>query len=133
MAEANPRTFDLFDPSEDVTQAEAIVKLPRDRQSLFSLSKVEEQISKTANADEVVKLEEKVAELKAKIAKSELRVTLRGIDKIMLGVFDNAIHTGCVFGNLNQVRLEVREMVWVFHNLSRGGGQKGFHFHAPNV
>ena len=81
MAEANPRVFDLFDPTEAVVAAEAVVKLPRDRNSLFQMSKLEEKIDRTANSDEVVELEKKVAELKAKVDESALRVTLRGIDK----------------------------------------------------
>jgi len=91
MAEANPRTFDLFDPAEVITQAQAIVKLPRDRNSLFQMAKLEEQINKTANPDEVATLEARKAELKAKVDKSCLRVTLCGVDKILLDSISDAL------------------------------------------
>ena len=91
MAEANPRVFDLFDPTEAVTAAEAVVKLPRDRSSLFQMSKLEKQINHTANQDEVAVLEAKKAELKVKVDKSALKVTLRGIDKIAIDAINELL------------------------------------------
>ncbi len=92
MAEANPRTFDLFDPTEAVVAAEAIVKLPRDRNSLFQMSKIEEQINNTANPDEVEKLEARKSELKAKVDESVLKVTLKGLDKIALDAISDLLN-----------------------------------------
>ena len=91
MAEADPRIFDLFDPTEAVTAAEAVVKLPRDRSSLFQMSKIEEQINQTGDSEAVTALEAKKAELKAKVDKSALSVTLRGLDKIAIDAINDAL------------------------------------------
>lgn len=93
MAEANPRTFDLFAPTEAIKQAEAIVPLVRDRNSLFQLSKLEKKINSTANPDEVATLEEKRTALQEKVDKSKLRVHLQGVDKVGLDAIQEALET----------------------------------------
>lgn len=79
MADANPRTFDLFAPEESVIYPTEIVKVFRNRSALYELKKLEDTINDSLDPEAVAKLEEKAAEVRAVIERSALHVTLKGI------------------------------------------------------
>lgn len=81
MANADPRTFDLFADDEQIKYPEDTVRIIRNRQALYAHIQLEREINKSKKLDEetAAAQEAKLKELQEAIDKSCLYVHMRGV------------------------------------------------------